>query len=1153
MKKQKIIFKVIMLSGFLFVATLHVAAQKVTLAYKDVPLEKVLNAIKQQTGLALVFSDQVVDVNRIVSVNVTAVDVKDALPQVLKGTNVAFEIKNNKLYLIEKQETKNAGSGDTTPKKITGKVMDEKGEPLPGATIRVKSTNKGTITDMDGNFTIEAPANAPLEVSFVGYDKKIINAKGGAAMNISLNPTTLKEVVVVGYDTQQRGKVTSAIASVKIDKIDQGAGYDPAKMLEGRVTGVNVSSQNGIPGSTPNVLIRGVSSINGSSQPLYVVDGVVCASGYPDLNPNDIATMDVLKDASSAAIYGSRATNGVIIITTKQGKEGKTNVEISGRYGNGTVAHDIKAANTSQYVDFVTESIDNYNAQQSKLNPTFTPFKLYIPGTLSNTSWVKTVQNPSASNYALNISAAGGSKTTDFYGSFAAVSQDGILKTSDYKRYNARLNLNHKMGDLFMLHVSIGGSYAPQRLLDESNATLKPLYYTRELEPWYAPYNADGSYTTTTGSLARYNTAAIVNEQKYTKDTYGLIPTISLDFTPFKGFKYTTSLNAYGYYIFTHQFYTDKWVKTSTYQASQDQTTSSLRYVFDNIVSYENSINKLKYKGLLGHSFEHYNKTNVGIKSDYYAPTGSYPTSAIDNPTAGALVMAGTVDFTERAMESYFGRLTFDYDNRYLLNVSLRTDGSSKFSTGKKYGIFPAVSFGWSAMQESFLKDTKLATVLTGLKLRFSYGVTGNDETAGNYDNILQFSPSGNAYNGVGGWKLGKVSNIGWETAYQMDGGFDADLWNGRVQIVADYFYKKIANMLLNTQVPATSGYTTKLGNVGAMANQGLELSANAKILTGDFKWEVGANFSCLRDKILSLDPSMLSPHYNAPGDVKNMYIIPPDNGSNSNSILAGYYGIHAYIIGEPVSSYYVVKQLGIYQNDSDVPAALYAKGVRAGDIMYQDVNNDGKIDANDRQNCGKVTPDFYGGFNTKLSYKGFDLSVFCQYSVGGKIFSSWRGGGKEGNENTGSYFSTNSTTGIMEIWNLSEYAATHYWHGAGTDNFMPRRVWSGTTGYPSTWDNSFGYTYNTMPSTHYLEDASYMKIKTVTLAYNLPASLVQKIKLNAVKVFVSADNLLTLTKYMGYDPEASWATSPGDAHYGEDFGMQPPLRVFSIGASIKM
>jgi TonB-linked SusC/RagA family outer membrane protein len=1103
-----------------------IADQIITLRLKRVTLRDALTQIEDKSRCKFVYGENVLPLADRISLDINKQPLSSALVTLFKTYPVNVEYSG--IYILVK--TKKAAAAKNSI--ITGTVTDAvTAEALVGVTVNIKGTDQTVTTNAQGEYSIKVTnEDAVLVFSYIGYTTKEIVAGERTRLDVQLSTgvSALNQVVVVGYGSQKKQDVTSAIVSIKLDQADKGATNDPFKLLQGRAAGVNVLTPSGIPGTKPIILVRGVGSISGASSPLYVVDGVPFETA-PNLNPDDVESMDVLKDAAASAIYGSRANSGVVIVTTKSGKEGKTQINVSGHTGAGRIYNDIPMANSSQYIAVMQDAVKNYNAQKG------TNLSLYIPPTIQETNWVKLISRESAQNSAVDINLSGGNKSTNVFTSFGYFGQQGILKNSNYNQYNYRLNLNHTINPMFTLHTNLSGSYTEQRLLEEGNSGLKVLYTAREEQPWYGPYNADGSYTVNgVNGIIRHNPVMLINEEIWKNNTTEGIGRISLDFTPIKGLTFTPSVSAYGSLFNNNKKLTDKMVARSVTAGNgailQDRNVA-FRYVLDNVLNYKNTAGKLAYNILAGHSFEKYTNDQLGVYSSNYA-NAAYPSSNLNSVDAGTAIYPDAIGYTSYDLDSYFGRLTLDYDSRYVLNASIRTDGSSKFSANKRYGTFPSVSAGWQVMNESFMKESPVSTTLTQLKLRASYGVTGSLAGIGNYANQSLVS-GGNSYNNQGGLVISQNGQkLTWEKAGQFDAGIDAELWNGRIGFTADYFYQKTTNLLYNKPVYATTGFTSVAANIGSLQNKGLELGLNAKILTGKFKWDASANITFVKNKLLSLY------------DGSSQYIIPA-TGSN---LLGGGTGIHALINGEPISAFYMLKQTGIYQHDSEVPAKLYAKGVRAGDMIYQDINGDGDITAADRQYAGKATPDYYGGFNTSVSYKGFDLALFAQYAVGAKVYASWKGGSPEGIESLGNAFSTatlNDGSKAEQFYNVDAYAATHYWTGPGSSNFMPRAVRGGVfTGYSNG--------YNQEPSTHFLENGSYLRLKTVTLGYNIPAELLKRYKITALRVFASVDNLYTFTKYDGYDPEQSYVTNPGDPNYGVDFGLQSSLRTILFGFNLK-
>ena len=1029
---------------------------------------------------------------------------------------------------------------------VNGAVYDQSGAPVPGAAVMLQGApGVGVVTGLDGEFSIQAPEGGILEISFFGYKTETVPASGTAPMRIVLSEDSqlLEEVVVVGYGTASKRLISSSIASVKMDEIDRGAEVDPVKSLQGRVTGVSVTSPSGIPGETPNIIVRGVSSINGASSPLYVVDGIP-AESYPNINANDIESMEVLKDASATAIYGSRANAGVIIITTKSGKSGSTRVDVDTHFGVAQIAHDIPMANTAQYINVMQSAIDNWNVYVAEKGKGSLK-SLYIPDETADFDWVGAISRRWAKRSSVSAALSGGDAKTTFYVSSGYEGQEGYLNKTAFNKYTLRSRFSHKIASWISLNMNMAGAYARYDMTEETDGSLKVLRAAREEQPWYTPYcnrsldgfgreirtNAlGGSYRTmSTDGLARHNPVMCIEEEDYYNHKSQLSGTVSLDITPIKGLKYTPSISGYTIYdhsvkklteLNTERGYKDGW------HALTEQKNNSLRWVFDNVLSWNRETGRLTYNIMAGHSFEKYEYNTFGAASDNYA-NSAYPSSSFNLITSGTTIYPGSIGYNAYALESYFSRAAFNWDNRYILNVSFRADGSSRFPKNNRFGFFPAASFAWIMTNEPFFPKND---VLSELKLRLSAGQTGSMAGIGNWA-AMDLVGAGSSYNGVSGLAFSTpAQDLKWEKSTKYNAGFDSYWFGDRLSFQLDAFYSRTDDLLYNKPVIATSGYTSLSSNIGVMENVGIELTlGGTAIKAGDWQWDLSGNFSWTKNRLVSLLE-----------DQDIIYV-------NSSNLYGG--NKHAIIIDEPISTWYMLKAEGIYQDDGDVPATLYAKGVRAGDVKYYDRNGDGDIDYdNDRVKAGKATPDFFGGLNSTLRWRSLELNVFCQYSIGGRIFAAWKGAGQEGTEHLG--LSSGSVTaddakGYTQYFNVSRDAALGYWKGPGTSNTRPRPT---VSGMHTGWDVD----YNILTSTRFLEDASYFKFKTVTLAYVLPQRWSEKLRLNGMKVFVSVDNALTITRYDGYDPEVSMASGPAAANYGVDFGYQPTLRSFLIGASVK-
>ncbi|MDR3329194.1 MAG: SusC/RagA family TonB-linked outer membrane protein, partial [Prevotellaceae bacterium] len=710
----------------LLLLCLHVGgkAQSVTLALDSVTVKEAMEQLNQTHGYSFVFASGDVDTKKRVSVSVRSQPVGEAVRQILRGQDVAWDIKDKSIVV------RKSPPPAPKPNELKGVVRDSEGTPIVGATVQVKGTTKGVMTGTDGSFALaDVDANAKLVVSFMGYAKQEVPVNGRVyvAVALSEDAKAIDEVVVVGYGTQSSKLLTTSISKVKMDNIDQGNDSNPVKMLQGRVTGVSISASSGMPGSVPNVIIRGVGSISGNSAPLYVVDGIP-SEKYPNINPNDIESMEVLKDASAAAIYGSRANTGVVLITTKSGRSGKTVINVSGRTGLGVIAQDITMANASEYATAMQAAVDNYNVQMR------TNLKFYTPPTMENTDWVGLISRDIAYSQNASASISGGGDKTTFYASYGYNNQEGYLLKSSYNQNTLRAKLGHQINDIFKLNLNLAGAFSQQDVLEEESTSLKVLRTAREEQPWYSPYLDDGvSYKANGTMLTRHNPVMLINEEDWTKQKTQLSGVFSVDVTPFKGFKYTPSLSLYGIFDDETKKLSDRHdarKNNDGWSALTQQKDLSTRYVIDNIFSYDVEWDKLTASAMAGHSFEKYEYERFGARSENYA-NGAYPSSSFDIITAGANIYPGTVSFTGYALESYFGRIALNWDNRYIFNASLRSDGSSRFAKETRYGYFPSASLAWRASNEAFFAPLK--SYINDLKLRLSWGQTGSMAGVGNF------------------------------------------------------------------------------------------------------------------------------------------------------------------------------------------------------------------------------------------------------------------------------------------------------------------------------------------------------------------------------------------------------------------------------------
>lgn len=1112
------------LFAMLLLCSNALAQQRVTVNLDQSNLKTLFDTIEKQTSYRFSYINGVLENEPPVTLRQENVPVDRVLDLALKNTGLTYKIMSDKQILVSKKS--NAAGARIT---VTGTVYESEGEPAIGASVMVKGDRTGTSTDIDGHFTLTGvPSDATIVISYIGTEPQEIMASDKvklANVVLSKNTEMLDEVVVVGYGTQSSKLITTSISKVKLDDIDQANDYNPIKMLQGRVPGVNISNSSGTPGATPNIQVRGIGSINGGSQPLYVVDGIP-AEAYPNINPSDIESIEVLKDASAAAIYGSRANSGVVIITTKSGKSGSTKIDVAGRIGFGKLAKDIEMANATEYANAMQAAIDNYNVQMGQ------NVQFYMPQTIEETDWVKLITRETTETATGSISISGGNDMTNFYASFGANRQEGFIKTSAFRQYNLRTKVSHKINHIFKLNINLAGAASEYNQVEESSTSLKVLRTAREVQPWYGAFDADGAYKKNGTEIVRHNPVMLVNEEKWTLKKYHLSGIFNLEVTPFKGFKWTPQASLYTILDNTTKKLTelhDARKNNSGWGALSEQKDQSFRYVIDNVFTYNNSADRLLYSVMAGHSFERYTYNKFGARSDNYA-NDAYPSSSFDLINLSTNIFPGDISYTGYSLESYFGRVALNWDNRYIVNASLRCDGSSRFSKGSRYGYFPSVSFAWRAAEEAFFPKNG---VVSDAKLRLSWGKTGSMAGVGNFAAMSLIGAGGASYNESAGFLISQdARSLTWEKANQYNAGVDIELWNQRLSFTGDVFFQRTTDLLYSKPVNSSTGYTSISSNIGTLENRGVELALTGKILTGDFKWTLSGNISFVKNKLVKLI------------DGSDIILMGAANDKVGGSM-------HALIIGQPLSTYYMLKMEGIYQRDDEVPAKLYAKGVRAGDVRYFDYNGDGDISEADRMNVGKASPDWYGGITSTCSWRGFDLNIFGQFSYGGKIMAGWRGVGSEGTEHMGSSFSSikvhDASEQVVQFYNISKAAATTYWRGEGTSNTMPRMIYG--NGVHQGYTNGNGY--NGQTSTRFLEDGSYFKIKSVTLGYTLPATLLKKLNIDNLRVYMTVDNLLCFTKYSGYDPEASYTADPSSTGYGSDFGLQPIMRTFIWGLNL--
>lgn len=1030
---------------------------------------------------------------------------------------------------------------------ITGIVTDAaNGDVLAGTTVQVKGTNVGATTDAQGKYQVSLPtAGKTLVFSFIGYQPLEIAVGNRSVVNAQLTATdnALSEVVVVGYGVQNRRDITTAIGSVKArDLANQPvASFDQA--LAAKIAGVQVSQTSGAPGAALSVRVRGTGSISAGNDPLYVIDGIPLsrdtkfATGstntqFPDnpinvlstINTDDIESIEVLKDASASAIYGSRGSNGVVLLTTKRGKEGKTVINYDSYVGVQQVSKKIDLLNAYEYSQLSYEAKNNayldrnptgkptdsndirnkgVGAPSTLIQPEIVPYLSGTPG-LTNTDWQDAIfRSAPITNHTLSIS--GGKDNVKFYVSGNYLDQRGVVISSGYKRYSARANVDVKSGRL-SVGVNLNPTYSYHDLVKAEGPYLGEGVVGLALQaaPIFPVTNADGSYNFGNngwgyGATSILNPVAIANQVSDKLSQLRVLGNVYAQYDIAKGLSYRLSLGT-DINTFQRDYYRPSTLEIRDRKGASTPTGFSraqnfVNWLVENTLNYNRSFGLHTVSALAGFS----SQKDRRVANELTAT--NFPNDLVYTLNAGQ-VSSGSSDIQEWSLLSYIGRVQYDYNGKYLLSAAIRADGSSRFGRNNRYGSFPSVSAGWNVSQEPFLKSVSW---LSDLKLRASYGLTGNFQIPNygsvsllNYQNYILGNETI-----VSGLAPGNSANdkLKWEKTAMFDIGFDVSFLRNRLNLTVDYYNANTSDLLLNVPVPRASGFSTELQNIGKVNNQGVEFTLGTRQTFGRFRWDASANIAANRNKVIALGPS---------GDP---------------IIVAGGVAGAQFItqIGHPIGEYYTMIYDGVFKNQAAIDAYPHTTTTRPGDFKFIDNNGDGKIDfSSDRAVTGSYFPKFTFGFTNNFAYRGFDLGVAVQGVQGHKILNLIRRYvyNLEGNGNL--------YRGSLDRWQSAENP------GNGLVN-RANRLASGSNGEISTW---------------HIESGSYVRIRTITLGYTLPTALLQKVHLSRARLYVTTQNPFTFTKYLGYNPEVN--SRPDSAlSSGEDYGTYPLPRTTSVGINL--
>ncbi len=970
---------------------------------------------------------------------------------------------------------------------VKGSVKGADDEPLVGATIIIKGTTNGTTADADGHFRLEATKGDVLVASYIGTFTSEITYTGQAQIDFVLQTdiASLEEIIVVGYGTQKKADITGAISVVDMDELNKRQVATIDEALQGQVAGVDVTSSSGTPGGGIMIRIRGTGTLNDSS-PLFVVDGLM-VNDINFVNPNDIESMQVLKDASATAIYGSRGSNGVVIITTKKGEEGKTQIQLS------TYAGVQNFWRSTNVLDANTWGQLRNEAMVAAGNPA----PIANPENLENTNWFNEIQNENAAIYSLNLSISGANKKGNYFISANKFSQDGIIKKTNFERLSFRINSSFNVKPWLKVGENINIAKSTTQRGVEQDEWTSMVITSIAKDPASPVRNDDGTFAAGTYNDT-WNPAAIIEYTNNDDVVYRTIGNVFADITLTEGLTFRSSYSL-EYSFGETDSYRPVYYVSSVQQnvISNYSKNNSSRFIgqWSNTLSYAKTVGDHAFDALLGYESYSSNYQYNGISVNDI-PSDNIDVRYIDNATgSNAATVWGSINQVRQL--SALGRVNYSFKDKYLLTANFRADASSKFAKKNRWGYFPSFSAGWRISDESFFSSV---SVINNLKFRVGWGLIGNQGSVPPYQNVTTSSAGANyLWGGVlaAGSSFPGSGNdeIQWETSGTTNFGLDFGFFEGKLSGTAEYYIKNTTGMLLQVPIPSQAGLQNPPTlNAGEMRNTGLELSLLYRNNDNKLRYSFGGNFSKINNEVVDLGA---------------------DDAFIDGALFMNSFNVTRTTAGRPIAQFYGYKTDGLFQNQAEIDAQTAQQNVAPGDVRYVDADNDGELDF---EYLGSPLPSFTYAFNASLGYAGFDLSIQIQGVHGNQIF------------NGTSFYKRSSTAN----WNLGRDMVNR-WTGEGSQN---------DARYPRM---NAADVNNSLMSDRYIEDGSYMRIKNLQLGYNISTSFLSKLKLSQARVYINAQNLLTFTKYSGLDPEIGM-NGFSALDLGVDRGFYPQARIFSAG-----
>ena len=1098
----KQIFRIMRISTFLlmvcvfcsYAGNAHSQNAKVSIHMNNVKLDKILNEIENQTDYLFIYNNQV-DINKITSVKVKNEAVAQVLDRILSGTGINYELEGT--HIILTTEAIKDLHAQQQAKTVTGTVTDVSGEPIIGANIRIKGTTTGTITDIDGNFSIEAKPQSVIEVSYIGYltQETVINNQKSIRFLLKEDTKTLDEVVVIGYGVQKKADLTGSVANINTEKLNTQSNANIGQALQGKIAGVDIVSQGGAPGSGTRIMVRGIGTLNNAS-PLYIVDGMYMNS-IDHINPNDIASIDVLKDASSAAIYGSRAANGVIIVTTKEGSntEGKPIIDLSVNLGISTASKFLDMLDAKGWAEVTTI------ARQAIGKPA-----LDMATDLANkpdNDWQDIMFRPALmQNY--NLSVKGGGKYSTYYTGLGYFNQDGIVKGTNYQRYNIQSKNDYKRG-IFSAGTNLIISFSHDKPLHQelrggmigtilqSVPTLEKYDDTRE-----------GGYGGTYGDVVNIpHPLAIIDDNimdRYNENVK-IFANLYAQIELFKGLKYKLNLTP-DFSFERYKNYLNKYdfgLATNSITQLTERQRRRRNILVENLLTFDRTFGEHKISALAGYTYQ-------DSRFRHIQAYGEGLPQGLEEIDAATTNRSNEGNSWRSVLTSILGRVFYSYQNKYLFTATIRRDGSSKFGKNNRYGYFPSFSLGWNVAEEKFMENVHW---LDQLKLRGGYGVLGNQEID-NYQYSSTITTGINYPDGNGGLLQGAFPknfanpDIKWEETAMTNVGIDFMAFNNRLSLTADYYVKNTKDILLTVPIPISSGGANDpIRNAGKIRNNGFEFNLGWMDQPNpDISYGINLIGSFNKNKVIAMGSES--------GSIKG--------GSTNQNITTS-----ETKAGYPIGGYWLISTAGYFNSQEEVDA--YAKdgkkiqpAAEPGDIKFVDANNDGVINDDDRVFQGSPFPDFTFALNGNMRYKNFDLSIGLQGVLGNKIYNATRQTLEDVTKGS------NFLASCLDYWTPENKNASH-----------PRL----------TWDDPNRNTR--AESDRYLENGSYLRLRSVQLGYTFPQTWF-KGAIQHARVCINAENLFTITSYSGYSPDVN----ADNANYrGFDNFIYPTNRTFMLGLNV--